>query len=711
MFRFEDYFGPTKSSMSFTDPMSLGSGSDQPASVFHNLSSSGMSASTESQGSGNSSTDLLFRYRLIPSIGFDHVSEDLVHATGYSAHEFYSNPELLTQLTVAADRTGLVALLNSSTDGAGPVVVHLNAELEGGLPVELARRRVYDEDGELVAVEVVGRQPGASDADQPVRDVDARLRATLRLCRDPLGLLRPVRSDAGDIIDFVWILANEPLEHLFGAAQGALAGSTLTGTIPSTLVEKLNPFLVERMHAPDTENVVHVRRLADDLTARAIGRADSILLQIEREQFLSSRELVGGIENVIDATLDESRSLSKRLEILCDTLIELGADFSMALVRQVTSDESLAIYRTKPEFKGQPALERAMSNWHRRSAVTVDDVIDEGPLAEVDVLSYPREEPAEQTSRDSVLGEIQQTEPSSVQVTPLHGTDDEIGLILFGTDRDSLPLDDNRLRIAQLVIRPITFLIENGEVRDEVRSTVLVREEFMSLVAHEIKTPLTGIQGYGQLLERYLSRDEPNLERARRAIIGLQTQVERFRILSNDLLDATRFHQGRLDLRLEQTSLRAIVQSALDRVLALEPADNRRIVVDIDQPILGVWDAARIDQVLYILLSNAVNYSVEGEIRLTARHEDNVVVISVADQGVGIRQEDISLLFEPFGRGRHAHGISGGSGLGLYLAREIVRRHGGQISLRSQVDVGTTVTLRLPTHPHEAVPQSGSTAH
>ncbi len=707
MSRFEGYMDPNDSCFAFTDHESSENRADDPRSDDQNVSPSKRRSSNGSRQSGPSNSTLLFRYRVVPSVGFVHVSGAMVRATGRTAQEFHSKPELLSQLTSPADQPGLVAMLNSATSDKDPVVVRVRTSRGTTIPVNLTHRRIHNEDGDIVAVEVVGRRARTSrNTDQPDNESDERLSAAMQLCREALGVLRPVRSDTGEVVDFDWFFVNEPLETMLGAGPKTLIGSTLTESA-GALAEALIPCLADWISAPDAETTTRTRRIGSDLTARAILRGESVIVQLERDPPTTSRAFIDAIRDTIEATLDQNRTLKERLAILCDALLELGADFSLVLLRQVTNDAPLAVYRTQPGFADQSTLARSIERWIEPSA-SVSGLSTTGePNPEVEVLASPNEESAEQQGTDTLLDEIQLFEPSSVYVSPLRGAEDELGMILFGTDHDSLPLDEDRIQIAQLVTRPITFLLENGELRDEVRSASLVREEFMSMVAHEIKTPLTGIQGYGQLLDRFLSRNEPDLYRARRAVGGLQTQIQRFRTLANDLLDATRVHEGRLDLRLEQSSLQAIVQSAVDRVQALEPAAERQIVVDIGQPILGIWDAARIDQVLYILLSNAVNYSAEGEIRLSARQEDDVAAISVVDQGVGIRQDDIRLLFEPFGRGRRAHGLSSGSGLGLYLAREIVRRHGGQISLRSQVDVGTTVTLRLPLNS----PESGSQAH
>lgn len=709
MFRFEDYFGPVDTPMAYAGSESLGDGSDPSASAFSSESSHAKGRSTGSRRTGQSSSNVLFRYRLIPSVGFNQVSDDMIRSSGYTAEEFYANPDLLERMTDPVDRPRLIALLNASGGGVQPVVVRLQGRRGATLSVELSRRRIGDEGGHTVAVEVLGRPSSSVPSGQlPERERDIQLRAMFLLCQDPLGILRSVQSPSGEITDFVWELVNEPLEILLGAEAGSLAGSTVSDSIGDPVSRTLIRLLSECMSGIERDEPGQARPVGAGLTARTIRQDDSVMLHLKREPETTTAKRVETIENAIDATLDEDRTITERLEILCDMLVDTGADFAMVLLNQVSRDEPITILKSKSEFPDRPALERAIERWcdpHASDGVT-GETSESSP--EVEVLTYPDQESAERTAGESVLTEIQQAEPSSVHVTPIPGTDRDLGMIVFGTGKGTLPLDDRKIRVAQLLIRPISFKLENSELRDEVRSTALVREEFMSLVAHEIKTPLTGIQGYGQLLERYLTRQEPDLDRARRAIDGLRTQIERFRILANDLLDATRVHQGRLDLRLERTSLHAIAQSAADRVLALEPADGRDILVDFDYPILGVWDAARIDQVLYILLSNAVNYSVDGEIRLTARLADDHAVISVVDHGVGIRQEDINVIFQPFGRGRRAHGLSAGSGLGLYLAREIVRRHGGQISLRSQLHAGTTVTIRLPLNPRATGIDPGS---
>lgn len=233
------------------------------------------------------------------------------------------------------------------------------------------------------------------------------------------------------------------------------------------------------------------------------------------------------------------------------------------------------------------------------------------------------------------------------------------------------------------------------------------KELFLSSVAHDLKSPLTSIKGFTQLVLRRARRGGdlpaslivPHLER-------VETTVERITRLVDELLDITRVRMGHsLDLVLRPCDLLTLVR---DSVEAVRPGTHRRFVIDADVDALtGQWDPGRLQRMLTNLLSNAIKYSPDrSSIRVVARREGDLAVLEVHNEGLGIPAGDLPHIFDQFHRGSNVHGEVSGAGIGLASARHIVEHHGGTIEARSQEGQGATFIVRLSMRPSAASPAS-----
>lgn len=227
------------------------------------------------------------------------------------------------------------------------------------------------------------------------------------------------------------------------------------------------------------------------------------------------------------------------------------------------------------------------------------------------------------------------------------------------------------------------------------------RETFAATAAHDLKTPLTALRGQAQLMLRRsrLGRlgDGAALETGLEAI---DAAVGRMVALVDEMMDAAHLRAGRtLELVLTPTDFVALAEEAAGEVGQGAPRHNVR--VDADEPaVIGSWDRARLRRVLGNLLGNAVKYSpLGGDVVVRIGRDAGVdgewAVVSVIDEGLGIPEEDLPRVFEPFHRGGNV-GRIGGTGIGLFGARRIVEQHGGSISATSAEGKGATFTVRLP---------------
>ena len=219
------------------------------------------------------------------------------------------------------------------------------------------------------------------------------------------------------------------------------------------------------------------------------------------------------------------------------------------------------------------------------------------------------------------------------------------------------------------------------------------KERFLRVAAHELRTPLTALHATTQLIEIDPAAFE---ERTRRdaVLARLRRQSQRLVRLVDQLLDSVRV-QGDMPLHPSEVELTALCRGVVDMTLS---GDGPRAIIDADGPIVGHWDPLRIEQVVTNLLSNAVRYSpAGGTIHVMVAREGERARLAVRDEGIGIPAAQLDQLFTPFFRGSNAQRANtGGLGLGLHIAREIVRRHGGTIDVESRENSGTTFTVLLP---------------
>ena len=230
-----------------------------------------------------------------------------------------------------------------------------------------------------------------------------------------------------------------------------------------------------------------------------------------------------------------------------------------------------------------------------------------------------------------------------------------------------------------------------------------LKDEFITIAAHELRTPMTAITGYASLLRKYGHRradtaqglDEMQLE----AIEAIDQSTRRLAELTEDLLDVTRLQAGRLELRPELHDLVALVRRVVKR-LQVTTQQHSLAVEEPGAPIIVELDVKRFEQVLGNLLNNAVKYSPAGgaiAISVYADEAAREAVVSIRDSGIGIPRDQQAQLFNRFARADNARkaGI-GGTGLGLYLCRELVERQGGRIWFESDEGKGSTFHVALP---------------
>jgi PAS domain S-box-containing protein len=234
---------------------------------------------------------------------------------------------------------------------------------------------------------------------------------------------------------------------------------------------------------------------------------------------------------------------------------------------------------------------------------------------------------------------------------------------------------------------------ELARLLEQERETNALQRRFVAMVSHEFRTPLTIIDAAAQRLARL--KEAPTPAYLAEKSIQIKGSVARMVELMESILAAGRLQTGIIDINMALCSLGEIVQSCVDR--RQEVCATHRIHSDLAElPAITQIDPQAMERVFGNLLSNAVKYSPRApDIYVRGWMERGVIHVSVRDTGVGIDEEDIPRLFEPYFRAQSATGIAG-TGIGLNIVREIVERHGGTISVASDAGQGSTFTVSLP---------------
>ena len=248
----------------------------------------------------------------------------------------------------------------------------------------------------------------------------------------------------------------------------------------------------------------------------------------------------------------------------------------------------------------------------------------------------------------------------------------------------------------------------------ELQELDRLKSRFLSMASHELKTPLTAISGFSQVLVRRMQRRleagppspeewEKEQRDALERLEVLKNQVTKLVRLVDELLDVSRIEQGRVEFAFTEVDMRRLVEDVAQR-MQLTTAEHRiNVAAAADGPLTVMADQDHIEQVLNNLLSNAIKYSPEGgPIDVSISTQDDSVVVGVRDRGVGIPTGQLDQVFGLFYRAPEAGTRRvGGMGLGLYISKEIVTRHGGRIWAESEPGEGSTFFVAIPKAPKE----------
>jgi excisionase family DNA binding protein len=297
----------------------------------------------------------------------------------------------------------------------------------------------------------------------------------------------------------------------------------------------------------------------------------------------------------------------------------------------------------------------------------------------------------------SALGQVSEAHARVIPLetyNALEGADERLREVLtlqhkarsLEAELEERKLMEDRLRVS---------LAAEQAARESAEAALHLRDEFVSIASHELKTPLTTLSGYAQLMLRRFNRDgRLDPERLVTSLQAINNQADKLTRLLGHLLDVSRLEEGKLNLEPQPTDLAALLGQVV--AVARSWSEHHPITLTAPTSLEANIDGLRFEQVLVNLLDNAVKYSPEGgTIEVSLTRQRSSIEVAVRDHGLGIAASRRAQIFERFYQA-HAAGYRSGLGLGLYISRQIVEQHGGQIRAEFPRGGGTRFVVRLP---------------
>ena len=285
---------------------------------------------------------------------------------------------------------------------------------------------------------------------------------------------------------------------------------------------------------------------------------------------------------------------------------------------------------------------------------------------------------------------------TSVIIVPIRSAGRPIGGISLITTESRRRYTEADLDMAEELGSRASLAIDNARLYKEAQDAVRIRDEFISIASHELRTPITSLKVYTQVMRKRFRREDDAMTSGQ--LERMEAQIDKLAKLITDLLDVSKIETGRLEYRSAPFDIESLVREIVDQLRL--STETHEIDVEGEGPVTIAGDADRIGQIITNLLTNAIKYSPKADrvlVRVEPRGE--TVAVSVQDFGIGIDPRHQAEVFERFYR------VTGpdertypGLGIGLYIAREIARRHGGDVAVESTQGEGSTFTLVLPIH-------------
>jgi PAS domain S-box-containing protein len=423
----------------------------------------------------------------------------------------------------------------------------------------------------------------------------------------------------------------------------------------------------------------------------------------ERKQAEERQHILDQVSNLVVSSLDQQITLTEIAQLLVPSL----ADYCrIAILDEQHQIQEIAVNHTDPD---KVALVQALYDQYKDQAEPVYGVQKLLRTGKPELISNVSQDVlAHIQVHPDMLDILRELALKSYMGVPLIARDRIIGAITFSSVQPSREYTKADLYFAQELARRIASALDNvhlyrqaqAEIRERKNAEEALREsearkdEFISMASHELKTPLTSLKGFTNLLQRRLTKQGD--KQALHFLTRMEEQLDKLTKLVSDLLDVTKMQTGKLEFREERIFLNELVRETLENLQGITETHLLQLEEVTDVQVLG--DKDRLGQVLINLLTNAIKYSPEADtviVRVSA--DEHNAIVSVQDFGIGIAETHQEKIFERFYQvNDDTEKTFPGLGIGLYISYQIVKGHLGRLWVESAKGAGATFYLSLP---------------
>jgi signal transduction histidine kinase len=292
----------------------------------------------------------------------------------------------------------------------------------------------------------------------------------------------------------------------------------------------------------------------------------------------------------------------------------------------------------------------------------------------------------------------------TAMITPLTGRGDVLGVITFVTNEPDREFTEQELAVAEELGRRAAIALDNTRLYRQAHEATRVKADFLAVMSHELRTPLNAIMGYTDLLDTGISGDLN--DRQHHQLDRIRTSARHLLQLIEEILSFARMEAGAEEVQLDEIAADVLARETAAEIEPLAESKGLAFTVDVpDDAVMIQTDPAKARQILMNLLSNAVKFTDEGSITMRVRSDDRHAHFDIIDTGIGIPQEQMDRIYDPFWQLERPNTRRvGGTGLGLSVSRRYTRLLGGELTMESRADHGTHVTVSLPLQRTPALP-------
>ncbi len=502
------------------------------------------------------------------------------------------------------------------------------------------------------------------------------------------------------------VIWDETTERIFGYDKGEFPGTTtayeshihpddresLWKTVSEALEQKIAYEIDHRIIGLNGKiRWVHSSGMAFyDRRGKPYRVMGTVLDVTERRQVEEEQKFLAEISENLSASLDFSENIQRfsetTLSFLCDGLF-------MDLLKPDGTVDRILLSHDDPEIiktlsRMNPASLESYDEKHPLlgSIVSGKNILYSG-------LSHDR---LERNFGADFAREVREAKMSSVLTLRLRGRESLLGtLTLFTTTGSGRIMEQRHVKLAEEIAYRVSLSLENSLLFAHSQESIHARDEFLSIASHELKTPLQSLTLQNQMRRRNIHKSGVDDPKTLKALEMDYKQLTRINRLIDDMLEITRINANHLALNLEEFEFCRFVEEVLERFRPQLEASGCELSANLNCPVTIKGDSYRIEQVVVNLLTNAMKYGAGRPIKVEVQKKKDRAIFYVQDRGPGIAESDIDRIFERFERAISSSEVSG-LGLGLFISRQIIEKHGGSLSVDSQVGTGSTFILELP---------------